>query len=72
MVAHIEEGSGLRVFENRVLRRTIRPKGDEVTREWRNLHNEKLNDVYSSQNVIRMIKSRRMKWEGHVAGVGER
>jgi hypothetical protein len=54
------------VFENRVLRRIFGPKRDEVTGDWRKLHNEKLHNVYSSPSVIRMIKSRRMKWEKHV------
>jgi len=61
----------LRVFENRVLRRIFGPKRDEVTREWRKLHNEELNDLYSSSSIIRMIKSRRMRWAGHVARMRE-
>jgi hypothetical protein len=61
----------LRVFENRVLRRIFGPKRDEVTGEWRRLHNEELNDLYSSLNSIRVIKSRRMRWAGHVARMGE-
>jgi hypothetical protein len=61
----------LRVFENRVLRRIIGPKRDEVTGEWRRLHNEELNDLYSSSNIIRVIKSRKMKWAGHVARMWE-
>ena len=60
----------LRVFENRVLRKMFGPKRDEVTGEWRKLHNEELNDLYSSPNIIRVIKSRRMRWEGHVARMG--
>jgi hypothetical protein len=60
------------VFENRVLRRICGPKGDEVTGEWRRLHNEELNDPYSSLNIIRVIKSRRLRWAGHVARMGER
>jgi hypothetical protein len=59
------------VFENRVLRRMFGPKRDEVTGEWRRLHNEELNDLYSSPNIIRVIKSRRMRWMGHVARMGE-
>ena len=66
-----EEGR-LRVFENRVLRRIFGPKRDEVTGEWRKLHNEELNDLYSSPNIVRVIKSRRMRWAGHVARMGER
>ena len=60
-----------RVFENRVMRRIFGPRRDEVTGEWRNLQNEELNDPYCSPNVVRVIKSRRMKWAGHVARVGE-
>jgi hypothetical protein len=62
----------LRVFENRVLRRIFGPERDEVTGDWRKLHNEELHDLYSSQNIIRMIKSRRMRWSGHVACMGEK
>jgi hypothetical protein len=57
------------VFEKRVLRRIFRPKRDEVTGEWRKLHNE---DLYSSHNIVRVIKSRTMTWAGHVARMGER
>jgi hypothetical protein len=59
------------VFENRVLRRIFGPKGDEVTGEWRKLHNEELHNLYSSPDIIRQIKSRRMRWAGHVARMGE-
>jgi hypothetical protein len=55
------------VFENRVLRRMFGSKRDEVTREWRKLHNEELRDLYSSPSIIRIIKSRRMRWADHVA-----
>jgi hypothetical protein len=60
------------VFENRVVRRIVGPKRDEVTGEWRKLHNEELCDLYSSPSIIRIIKSRRMKWAGHVARMGEK
>jgi len=63
----LREERKLRVFENMVLRRIIGPRRDEVTGEWRRLHNGKLNDLYSSPNIVRMIKSRRMRWAGHVA-----
>jgi hypothetical protein len=59
------------VFDNRVLRRICGPKRDEVTGEWRKLHNEELHDLYSSPNIVRVIKSRRMRWAGHVARLGE-
>jgi hypothetical protein len=59
------------VFENRVLRRIFGPKRDEVTGEWRRIHNEELYDLYSSPNIIRVIKSRRMRWAGHIACMGE-
>jgi len=62
----------LRVFENRVLRRIFGPKKDEVTGEWRKLYNEEFNDLHSSLNTFRVIKSRRMRWVGHVAGLRER
>jgi hypothetical protein len=68
----LREEQRLRVFENRVLRRIFGPKGDEATGEWRRLHYEELNDLYSSTNIIRVIKSRRMRWEGHVARMGKR
>jgi len=60
------------VFENRVLRRIFGPKRDEVTGEWRILHNEELTDLYSSSSIVRVIKSRRMIWAGHMARVWER
>jgi hypothetical protein len=59
------------VFENRVLKRIFGPKRDEVTGEWRKLHNEKLHILHSSPNIIRQIKSRRTRWAGHVARMGE-
>jgi len=59
------------VFENRVLRRVFGPKRDEVIGEWRKLHNEELRDLYFLPNIARMVKSRRMRWAGHVARMGE-
>jgi hypothetical protein len=59
------------VLENRVLRRIFGPKRDGVTGEWRRLHNEELSDLYSSLNIIWVIKSRRMRWAGYVARMGE-
>jgi len=67
----LREERKLRVFENRVLRKIFGPRRDEVTGEWRRLHNEELNDSYSSPNTVRVIKSRRMRWAGHVARMGE-
>jgi hypothetical protein len=58
------------VFENRVLRRVFGPKRDKVTGEWRKLHNEELNDLYSLPNIVQVVKSRRMRWAGHVARMG--
>jgi hypothetical protein len=58
------------MFENRVLRRIFGPKRDEVTGEWRKLHNEELHNLYSSPNIIRQIKSRKVRWTGHVARMG--
>jgi hypothetical protein len=60
------------VFENKVLRKIFGPKRDEVTGGWRKLHNEELRDLYSSPSIIRIIKSRRMRWAGHVAQMGEK
>ena len=67
----LREESKLRVFENMVLRRIFRPRRDEVTGEWRRLHNEELNDLYCSPNIVWVIKWRRMRWAGHVARMGE-
>jgi len=60
-----------RVFENRVLRRVFGPKRDEVTGEWRKLHNEELSDLYSLPKIVRVVKSRRMRWAGDVARMGQ-
>jgi hypothetical protein len=68
----LKEEHRLRVFENRVLRKIFGPKRDEVAGEWRKLHNEELRDLYFSLNIIRIIKSRRMRWAGHVARMGEK
>jgi len=62
----------LRVFEIRVLMRTFGPQKNEVTGDWRKLHNEKLSDLYSSPNIVRVIKSKRMRWAGNVARMGGR
>jgi hypothetical protein len=67
----LREEHRLRVFENRVLKRIFGPKRDEVTGEWRKLRNEELNNLYSSPNIVRVIQSRRMRWAGHVARMGE-
>jgi hypothetical protein len=67
----LREEQKLRLVENRVLRRIFGPKKDEATGEWRRLHNEELKDLYSSPNIIRLIESRRMRWAGHVACMGE-
>jgi hypothetical protein len=76
----LSEEQRLRVFENRVLRRRFGPKRDKATGEWRRLHNEELNNLYSSPNIIQVIKSRRiiqviksrrMRWAGHVARMGK-
>jgi hypothetical protein len=68
----LREEDSLRVFENRVLRRIFGPKRNEVTGGCRKLHNEELRNLYSSPSVIRMIKSRRMRCAGHVAGIGRK
>jgi hypothetical protein len=67
----LTEECRLRVFENRVLRRIFGPKRDEVTGEWRKLHNEELNDLYSLPNIVQVVKSRRLRSAGHVACMGE-
>ena len=67
----LREERKLRVFENMVLRRIFGSRRDEVTGEWKRLHNEELNDLYPSPNIVRVIKSRRMRWAEHVARMGE-
>ena len=68
----LREERRLRVFENRVLRRIFGPKRDEVNGEWRKLHNVELNDLYFSPNIVQVIKSRRMRWAGHLVSIGEK
>jgi hypothetical protein len=68
----LREEHRLGVFEDRVLRRIFGPNRDEVTGEWRKLHNEELHDLYSSPSIIRIMKARRMKWAGHVVRMGEK
>jgi len=65
------EERNLRVFENMAFRIIFGPRREEVTGEWRRLHNEELNDLYCSPNIVRVIKWRRMRWAGHVARIGE-
>jgi len=67
----LREERKLRVFGNMVLKRIFGPRRNEVMGEWRKLHNEELNDLYSSHNIVRVIKSRRMRWAGHMARMGE-
>ena len=67
----LREERKLRVFEKTVFRRIFGPRRDEVTGEWRRLHNEELNDFYSAPNIVRVIKSRRMRWVGHVTRMGD-
>jgi hypothetical protein len=67
----LREEHRLTVFGNKVFRRIFGPKRDEVTGEWRKLHNKELGDLYSSPSIIRIIKLRRMRWAGHVARIGE-
>ena len=67
----LREERKLRVFENMVLRRIFGPRRDEITGEWGRLHNEELNVLYTSPNIVLVIKSRRMRWAGHVARMGE-
>ena len=67
----MQEERKLRVFDNMVLRRIFGPRRDEVTGDWRRLHNEELHDFYCSPNIVRVIKWRRMRWAGHVARMGE-
>ena len=68
----MREESRLRVYENRVLGRILGPRRDEVTGEWRKTHNEELNDLYCSPNIVRVVKSRAIRWAGHVALCGRR
>jgi len=66
----LREECRLRVFENRVLRKVFGPRRDEVTGKWRKLRNEKLSDLYSLLNIVRVVKSSRMRWAGHVVRMG--
>jgi hypothetical protein len=67
----LREERRLKVFENRVLRRAFGPKRNEVTGEWKKLHNEELNDLYSLPNIVPVVKLRQMRWAGHVARMGK-
>jgi len=67
----LREEKKLGVFENKVLRRIFGPRRDEITGKWRRPHNEELNDLYCSPNIVRVIKWRRMRWAGHVTRIGE-
>jgi hypothetical protein len=67
----LREERRLRVFENSVLRKVFGPKRDAVTGKWRKLHNEELNDLYYLPSIVQVVKSRRMRWAGHVARMGE-
>jgi hypothetical protein len=71
-ITKLMEEHRLRVFENRVLRRIFGPKRDEVTVEWRKLYNKDLHNLYSSPNIVRVVKSRRMRWAEHVAWMGRK
>ena len=71
VVVRLREERRLRVFENRVLGRTVGSKRDELTGEWKKLLNEELNDLYCSHSIIRVIKLKRMRWAGHLARMGE-
>jgi hypothetical protein len=71
LVSNVKGRAYTRFFVKRVLRRIFGPKGDEVTAEWRNLHNRELHNLYLSPDIIRQIKSRRMRWAEHVASMGE-
>jgi hypothetical protein len=68
----LSEERGLRVFENRELRGIFEPKREKIIWEWKKLHNEERNDLYCSPNIVRVFKSRRMRWAGHVARMEER
>jgi hypothetical protein len=68
----LREEHGLKVFENKVLRRIFGSKRDEVKGRWRKLRNEELHDLYSLPSIIRIIRSRRMRWAGHVGQMGEK